>query len=123
MLSDFTFGLSHPTTLRCCRRAWGLHLERGGASVPPFQLTLPCCFLLMPAPKRYFDNDSSAGPSPAKRSRGDGPSQRGGRGRGRGGGGGRGGGRGGHGGQRGPPREKKEPFKSKDGFISAGLKA
>ncbi|GAA6041866.1 hypothetical protein NBRC10512_000543 [Rhodotorula toruloides] len=76
----------------------------------------------MPAPKRYFDNDSSAGPSPAKRSRGDGPSQRGGRGRGRGGGG-RGGGRGGHGGQRGPPREKKEPFKPKDGFISAGLKA
>ncbi|GEM09294.1 ribosomal processing [Rhodotorula toruloides] len=78
----------------------------------------------MPAPKRYFDNESSAGASPAKRLRGDGPSQRGGRGRGRGAGGrGRGDGRGGHGGQRGPPREKKEPFKPKDGFISAGLKA
>ncbi|KPV77078.1 uncharacterized protein RHOBADRAFT_52034 [Rhodotorula graminis WP1] len=90
----------------------------------------------MPAPKRYFDQDSGPRDSgPHKRSRGDDFEQRGGRGRGgaRGGGGGRGGGRGGggrgRGGARGgrggfsDDRPKKEAFKPKEGWISAGLKA
>lgn len=88
----------------------------------------------MPAPKRYFDQDS--GPrdgGPHKRSRGDDFQQRGrgrgggasggGRGGGRGGGGrGRGGARGGRGGFS-DDRPKKEAFKPKEGWISAGLKA
>ncbi|GAA5872851.1 hypothetical protein JCM3774_006347 [Rhodotorula dairenensis] len=88
----------------------------------------------MPAPKRYFDNDSSGGPSPAKRSRADFDGARGGPTRGRGGGargaprGGRGAGRGGRGGRGGrsdyqSDRPQKDAFKPKEGFIAAGLKA
>ncbi|GAA5822358.1 hypothetical protein JCM3770_000533 [Rhodotorula araucariae] len=79
----------------------------------------------MPAPKRYFDQDSGSPGGPAKRSRGEGFQQRG---RGRGGGAARGGGRG-RGGARGgrasfsDDRPKKDAFKPKEGWISAGLKA
>lgn len=79
----------------------------------------------MPAPKRYFDQDGgSRDEAPHKRSRGDGFQQRGrGRGGGSGGGGrGRGGARGGRGGFS-DDRPKKEAFKPKEGWISAGLKA
>ncbi|BGP37418.1 RNA recognition motif-containing protein [Rhodotorula kratochvilovae] len=79
----------------------------------------------MPAPKRYFDQDSGSQGGPPKRSRGDGFQQRG---RGRGGGAPRGGGRG-RGGARGgrasfsDDRPEKKEFKPKEGWISAGLKA